>query len=69
MQEQAIEVIKELGAKKVHLYLDRDTTGRKLMETFKETLVDAEVIDQSGLYSDYKDFNEFLIARKQDKQR
>lgn len=69
MQEQAIEAIKELGAKKVHLYLDRDTTGRKLMETFKETLVDAEVIDQSGLYSDYKDFNEFLIARKQDKQR
>lgn len=69
MQEQAIEAIKQLGAEKVHLYLDRDTTGRKLNETFKEALSGIDMVDQSNLYADHKDFNEFLAVRTQGKSR
>ena len=69
MQEQAIEMIKELDIGKVHLYLDRDTTGRKLTENFMDAFGNIDVMDQSILYAEYKDFNEFLIAKTQGKYR
>lgn len=69
MQDQAIEAIKELGAEKVHLYLDHDATGKKLAQNFREALVDVEVIDHSNIYAGYKDFNEFLTAKAQEKSR
>ena len=65
MQEWAIKAIQELGAEKVHLYLDHDKTGKRLAESFGELLPGVDVVDQSILYDGYKDFNEFLLAQKQ----
>lgn len=64
MQEWAIETIRQLGATKLHLYLDRDTTGRRLAESFKEQLPDLEILDHSDLYDGHKDFNEFLVTKQ-----
>jgi 5S rRNA maturation endonuclease (ribonuclease M5) len=69
MQERAIEVIRELGAEKVHLYLDRDTTGKRLTQSFIEALPGVEVIDQSNIYEGEKDFNAFLIDKQRDRSR
>lgn len=64
-----MHAIHELGVWKVHLYLDRDETGRKLVEHFREALPGLEVLDHSGLYEGYKDFNEFLVARQVERVR
>lgn len=64
MQAQAVEAMKAMGVRKVHLYLDRDVAGRKLAEGVREKLPEAAVVDQSGLYEGYKDFNAFWMAKR-----
>jgi hypothetical protein len=63
-EKAATQKIQSLGVRKVHLYLDRDETGKKLVECFREQLSGIDVIDQSGLYVGHKDFNAFLVARQ-----
>ena len=60
MLEKAVVAIQRIGPKAVHLYLDRDVTGRRLMEDFQEQLQGVTVIDESGLYTHHKDFNDLL---------
>lgn len=69
MGGKVINALKQMGAGKVHLYLDRDPSGRSLTEQFKEHLPGAEVLDQSSLYDGYEDFNAFVQAKRQDKGR
>lgn len=69
MREQAMHAIHALGARKVHLYLDRDETGGKLVEQFREALPGLEVLDHSGLYEGVKDFNEFWVAKRVERVR
>jgi hypothetical protein len=45
---------------KIYAYLDNDDSGRKALEKLKQ--VGTNVIDQSGIYQGYNDFNEFLIV-------
>lgn len=46
--------------KSVHLFLDRDTTGQKCMQKAME--VDKKkFIDESNLYKDYKDLNDWVM--------
>jgi DNA primase len=45
---------------KIYAYLDNDDSGRKALEKLKQ--VGTNVIDQSGIYKGYNDFNEFLIV-------
>lgn len=61
MKDRAVEAIKEMGVGKVYLYLDRDPSGRKLTEYFLQQLYGVTIVDNSDLYADYKDFNDFLV--------
>jgi len=63
-EKAAIEKIQSLGVKRLHLYLDRDETGKAMAERFRDQLAGLEVIDQSKLYVGYKDFNAFLMRRQ-----
>ena len=45
---------------KIYAYLDNDDSGRKALEKLKQ--INKTVIDQSDIYQDYNDFNEFLIV-------
>lgn len=62
MQDRTIAAIKQLGAKTVQCYLDRDATGRKVLAALQSELPDVAVMDESGLYAGHKDFNAFLQA-------
>jgi len=67
MKDRAVEAIREIGADKVYLYLDRDQSGRELTEYFTQQLHGVTVLDKSDLYAEYKDFNEFLVNAGQKK--
>jgi 5S rRNA maturation endonuclease (ribonuclease M5) len=59
--QKAIARIGDASFRKVHLYLDRDLSGRKLTQDFHQQLPSVTVVDNSVLYADSKDFNEFLV--------
>lgn len=63
MGEKAMQTIQKWQCKTVHLYLDHDAGGRALTERFVRELPGVKVVDQSGLYSNFKDFNECLVAQ------
>lgn len=60
MKDKALAAIRDLGAEKVYLYLDRDEGGLKLTADFQAALADLSVLDKSELYAGFKDFNAFL---------
>ena len=47
--------------KRINLFLDNDDTGKKAKQKFIDTGI--ETHDFSGIYKDYKDFNEFIIKK------
>ena len=63
MRERAVEAIERMGAEEVHLYLDRDASGRVLATGITEALDSMTIQDKSSLYDGYKDFNEWLVAK------
>ncbi len=70
MGERAMQIIQEQfvgegGVTEVRLYLDRDAAGRALTERFQRELTGVRVVDESGLYADDKDLNEFLQRQRQ----
>lgn len=65
MKDKTIEALTAMGVRKVHLYLDHDTSGQALAGAIREALTGVEVIDQSDVYAGWKDFNEFLQAQQQ----
>lgn len=69
MENAAIEKIQSLGVRKLHLYSDRDTTGKQLVEHFRERLPEVEITDHSRLYAGYKDFSAFLMAKRRARGR
>lgn len=64
MKEKTIEAIKQLGAQKVDLYLDRDEAGKALTAAFQHMLPSCTVTDRSTLYDGQKDLNDWLIAKR-----
>lgn len=65
MGERAIELLREMGATMVHLYLDHDAAGRDLTARFQRELEGVQVIDASRLYDGHKDMNEYLQKQRQ----
>lgn len=49
---------------RVYLHLDNDPPGRAATKKITETYKSKTVVDNSGLYANYKDLNEYLIAQK-----
>lgn len=64
MKDRTVEAIKGMEASKVYLYLDNDVAGRELSGYFQQQLQDVAIIDNSDLYAEHKDFNEFLVSGK-----
>jgi 5S rRNA maturation endonuclease (ribonuclease M5) len=63
LKQKAVSVINQMSAGKVYLYLDRDDAGQRLGQYFQKHLPSqTSLVDKSGLYQDYKDFNQFLVA-------
>jgi hypothetical protein len=62
MKERGVEAIRQMGVSTAHLYLDNDSAGHETAEYFREQLPGVNVLDQSGLYAQQKDFNEWLVA-------
>ena len=69
MGGKVINMVKHMGAGKVHLYLDQDAAGKNLTQQFQEQLPGVEVLDHSGLYEGYEDFNAFVQAKRKDRGR
>ena len=53
--------------KRIYLCLDNDETGHKTVADISATYPD-KVIDKSGHYSPFKDFNEYLMNTKNGNQ-
>ena len=64
LKDKAVAAIQEHGFSHVRLYLDRDASGRKLTGEF-QALEGLTVVDASGVYDGFKDFNEWLIRARQ----
>lgn len=62
-EKTAIELIKEKGYKKAHLFFDNDKTGHMLTENFIESLDGVEVVPENHRYHPHKDYNEMLLAQ------
>jgi len=62
MKDRAIEAIRDMQVSKVYLYLDRDDSGRELSGYFQQRLQGMTIVDNSVLYAEHKDFNEFLTG-------
>ncbi|MEM7125701.1 MAG: toprim domain-containing protein [Chloroflexota bacterium] len=63
MRDRAVEAIQQMDVGTLYLYLDRDERGRQLTEELTAQLSDLTVHDQSGLYAEHKDLNEYLMER------
>jgi Toprim-like/CHC2 zinc finger len=64
MKAQTLAQIRQIGAPLVNLYLDHDRAGKTLTAEMQQELSGVNVVDCSGLYAGYKDFNEFLQAQR-----
>lgn len=60
--KDTLELIRENSYSSVQLFLDNDASGKKAAVKFTNEL-EIQVINQSGLYSGYKDLNEALKAK------
>jgi hypothetical protein len=68
MKERAKTAILKSRPASVHLYLDHDDTGIALVKYFQQALPGLQVIDKSGLYDGYKDFNKMLEEQQTQKR-
>nr|WP_295933330.1 toprim domain-containing protein [uncultured Dyadobacter sp.] len=61
LAERSMDILK--GYSTVFLYPDHDAAGKKLLEKFENAGL--SFVDASGIYKDYKDLNQMLVAGKQ----
>ncbi|MCF2516991.1 toprim domain-containing protein [Dyadobacter sp. CY351] len=61
LAERSVDIVK--GYSTVFLYPDHDAAGKKLLEKFDSAGLNC--VDASGIYRDYKDLNQMLVASKQ----
>jgi hypothetical protein len=64
MKDKTVEALIAMGVRTVHSYHQHDTSGQTIAGYIREALTGIQVIDQSGVYVGYKDFNEFLQAQQ-----
>lgn len=68
MKERAKNAILKSRPPAVHLYLDHDPTGEQLAAYFQRESKGIQVMDKSGLYEGYKDFNKMLEEQQAQKR-
>lgn len=60
LADRSLDILKDYRA--VFIYPDRDEAGKKLMEKYQDAGLNC--VDSSGIYHNYKDLNELLMASK-----
>lgn len=65
MRDKAVESIRQLNPSSVELFRDRDDAGLHLLQFFKESLPQIDVIDKADLYAGFNDLNEWHAANFQ----
>jgi len=63
MREKACEAIRHLRPKTVELFRDHDEAGEDLLNYFRSSLPNVDVVDKSDLYPGFSDLNEWYAAR------
>ena len=67
MLEKAKSVLNR-GYELIELYLDNDDAGDRTTQKIKEIIKGIKVIDKRGVYSGYKDLNEYLLSKQRSNQ-
>ncbi len=62
MKSETLKAIQSDEFEKVYLFLDNDNAGDDAKTFFTDGL-DLEMVDKSGIHSDFKDYNDFWISR------
>lgn len=65
LAERSMDILKSYTT--IFLYPDHDPAGKKLIEKFENAGLNC--VDASGIYMDYKDLNQMLVATKQLKKQ
>ena len=63
LKKKALEEIESFNFDKVYLFLDNDEGGKSCKEFFEFNLDNIEIIDNSSIYTGFKDFNEMAIQK------
>jgi len=61
MKDRALEVIAGYEFSKIYLFLDNDEAGETAKQFFIDRIGNTPVVDKSGLYEGYNDFNEMTM--------
>lgn len=65
LKKRAAEAIEKLeNIQTVHVYADRDKSGKDLVQYMQERLDGIHVIDESSLYASFHDYNEFVTQNR-----
>lgn len=65
LAERSVDILKSYST--VFLYPDHDAAGKQLLEKFENAGLNC--VDASGIYQDYKDLNQMLVASKQQEKQ
>lgn len=60
LKKNLTELVQQYQFSKAYFFLDNDISGTETLDYFTEALTDIELVDMSHLYSEHKDFNEWL---------
>ncbi|MNL49983.1 hypothetical protein D3C87_1729620 [compost metagenome] len=61
MAERSLDILR--GYRTVFVYPDHDAAGNRLLEKFEHAGIN--FVDASGIYQNYKDLNQMLVAGKE----
>jgi DNA primase len=61
LRHRALEEIQKHSFTKVYLFLDNDEAGQSTKQFFIDNIENTPVVDKSGLYKNFNDFNQMTI--------
>lgn len=68
-RDKAVDIVRQLQSRTVHLYRDNDEAGVQLLKHFTDNLKRVSVVDMAGTYREYNDLNEWHCSHKKEAQR
>ena len=63
LKKRALQVIQDFSFSKIYLFLDNDEAWSVCKQFFLNSVVDVPVVDNSGLYNGFKDFNDMVMKK------
>ncbi len=65
LREKAADTLCSLRPDTVELFRDRDASGEQLLDYFRNSLPESEIVDKSAAYFEHKDLNEWFSASRE----